>query len=90
MIKMLEKVGRDLPHYLTLFGILFVGYIGLRFFSYDQFFQVTVAIATSASYIIWGVVHHSIHRDLYLAVIIEYVVVASLGLIIVLSIIFRV
>lgn len=80
---------RHLPHYLTLFGILFAGLLGIFIFSYDRVFQVTISAAVAVSYVAWGVVHHTIHKDLHLAVVVEYLLVASLGLVVVFSLIFR-
>lgn len=47
------------------------------------------AIAVAVAYVTWGIIHHFIHRDLYLAVVIEYLAVASLGLVIIFSLILR-
>lgn len=83
------KVAKDLPHYLSLFGILWAGMLAFAVFSYDKVFQSAVAIAVSVAYIVWGVIHHFIHRDLYLQVVLEYVAVATLGLVVLFSLIFR-
>ena len=80
---------KHLPHYLSLIGILLAGVFAFLFFSYDKLFQVGAVVATATSYVAWGIVHHAIHKDLYLSVIIEYLVVACLGLVIVFSLIFR-
>jgi hypothetical protein len=85
----MKSFARHLPHYLPLLGLLLAGFLGLVLFSYDQSFQIIVAIAVAVFYVVWGVIHHLIHKDLYLAVVIEYLVVASLGLVIVFSLIFR-
>jgi len=78
---------KHLPHYLSLLGILGAGVAGFWLFSYDRLFQIAVAIAVAVSYVIWGIVHHSIHDDLDIAVVVEYVLIASLGLVIVFSLI---
>lgn len=80
---------KHLPHYLALIGVLVAGFVLFWVFSYDKAFQIAVAIALAVSYVAWGVVHHYIHRDLHLSVIIEYIVIASLGLVVILSLIFR-
>lgn len=86
---MLKNIAKHLPHYLPLIGILVVGLAAFWVFSYDRFFQIAVAVASALAYVAWGVIHHAIHRDLYLSVILEYIVIASLGLVIVFSLIFR-
>ncbi|QLG69606.1 MAG: hypothetical protein CH104c_0374 [Candidatus Woesebacteria bacterium] len=79
---------KHLPHYLGLLGILFLTVLGFWFFSYDRLFQAAVFVSAALSYIVWGVIHHKIHNDLYLQVVIEYVAVALLGLVVVFSLLF--
>ncbi|HKC04928.1 MAG TPA: hypothetical protein VKC54_03590 [Patescibacteria group bacterium] len=79
----------DLPHYILLLTILFVGFIGLILFSYDKNLQVAISIATGISYVSWGVIHHHIHRDLHFEVFMEYLAVAVLGTVILFSLILR-
>ncbi len=85
----MRSLSRHLPHYLSLIGILVASLIGFYAFSYDKNFQAAVAISLAAAYVSWGVVHHAIHKDLYLDVIVEYLVFAILGLVFILSVIFR-
>jgi hypothetical protein len=85
----MKNIARHLPHYLTLLGLLFAGILAFVIFSYDKMFQIGVLAAVAASYVAWGIIHHAIHKNLHLSVVIEYLVVAALGLIVVLSLIFR-
>lgn len=85
----MKRLAKHLPHYLTLIGILVFGALGFWIFSYDRLFQSAVAIAVATAYVVWGVVHHAIHDDLHALVIVEYLSVASLGLVIVFSLILR-
>lgn len=77
-------------HYLSLLLILIVGVFALYIFSYDKYFQVIVVFLIAAGYVVWGIIHHKIHKDLHFSVVLEYITVATLGLIIVLSLIYRV
>lgn len=87
---MLQKIAKDLPHFLSLFGVLLAGFTAFVLFSYDKQFQVFALIATASGYFTWGIVHHIIHKDIDLFIIIEYATFAALGLIIVLSVLLRV
>ena len=78
-----------LIHYTPLIGILIAAVFGFVYVSYDIGFRVSLIIAASLAYISWGLVHHYIHKDLNLSVILEYISIAALGVIIGLSIIFR-
>jgi hypothetical protein len=77
-----------LQHYLPLFGLLVACVIGFVIFSYDNIFRMAVVSAASLSYIVWGIVHHHIHGDLHLSVIVEYIAVAALGVVIAFSVLY--
>jgi hypothetical protein len=85
----MKSFTHHLSHYMLLFGILLVGFAGLVLFSYDKNFQVAVAIALTLSYVVWGLVHHYLHKDLYFETFVEYLAVALLGFVIIFSIIER-
>lgn len=76
-------------HYLSLIGILIAGVLGFYLFSYDRLFQIGIASALAAAYVSWGVIHHTIHKDICLSIVLEYVAVAILGVVMVLSLIYR-
>jgi len=80
---------KHLSHYMVLFGVLLAGFAGLVLFSYDKNFQVAIALALSLSYVAWGVTHHYLHKDLHIEIFIEYLVVATLGFVIIFSMILR-
>ena len=81
----MKSIVKDLSHYMVLFGILLAGFAGLILFSYDKNFQVAVALALSISYIAWGIIHHHLHKNLHLETVIEYIVVAALGFVLIFS-----
>ncbi|MEK7061527.1 MAG: hypothetical protein AAB954_02600 [Patescibacteria group bacterium] len=85
----MKGISKHLPHYFVLFGLLFGGILAFVLFSYDRAFQVIVAVAVAVSYVIWGLVHHFIHKDLYFSVVLEYLAIAALGLVMVFSLILR-
>lgn len=85
----MKTFAKDIPHYLSLFGILLAGFAGLILFSYDKNFQLSVAVSTAGAYVVWGIVHHAIHKDLYLETVIEYIAIAVLGLVIIFTLVVR-
>ena len=74
-------------HFLVLFGIFGLSILGFLLFPTDKEFQKSLIVATSSSYFAWGVIHHWVHKDLYLEVVIEYLVIAVVGSIITLAVI---
>ena len=85
----MKNIAKHMPHYFSLFGLLAIGLVGFAMFSYDNGFQTAIAIGLSFGYFAWGVVHHLIHKDLDITVVIEYLSVAILGLVVILTLIYR-
>jgi hypothetical protein len=85
----MKQVSWHLKHYLPLLGIFVAGVLGFVTFAYDRNFQMAIILAMAVSYVTWGIIHHHIHRDLHLSVVLEYLVIAVLGLILVYSLLFR-
>ena len=85
----MRNIARHLPHYMALFGLLLAGFAGFTIFSYDKSFQMAVAIATAIAYVLWGVVHHYLHKDLHIETVVEYIAVAALGLVILFTLVIR-
>ncbi len=86
---MIKKTTQHIQHYLPLVAIIAAGSFGFVYFSYDRVFQASVTLATAAAYFAWGMVHHHIHRDLHFSVVLEYLAIASLGIVVVFSLLFR-
>lgn len=84
-----KKLLRHIKHYSPLMGVVGIGMIGFYIFSYDRLFQFFIAIAAGLAYVTWGIVHHYIHEDFHLSVLLEYLVLATLGLIVIFSILFQ-
>lgn len=85
----MKDLSKDIQHYVPLIGIFLAGILGFAAFSFDRVFQATLILALAAAYVFWGIVHHHIHKDLHLSVILEYIVVATLGVVVVFSLLFR-
>ncbi len=85
----MERRFKHLPHYVSLISIFVAGVIGFFVFSYDRQFQIAVSLALALSYVSWGIIHHTIHKDICLSIVLEYVAVSILGAIMLLSLIYR-
>lgn len=70
---------KHFSHYIALIFILIAAVVAFVEFSFDRQFQIYATLAAGSGYVAWGVVHHYIHKDLYLSIVVEYVVVALLG-----------
>lgn len=75
----IHKLVEQTPYYIPLISILIVGLFGFFAFSYDHSFQVGVVVAIGVAHVVWGIVYHSIHRDLSIVIVLEYIVFAAFG-----------
>ncbi len=80
---------KHIPHYISLIFIFIAGIIGFYTFSYDRNFQIGVVFALASAYVSWGIIHHIIHKDICLSIVLEYIAISVLGIIILLSLVFR-
>lgn len=85
----MKKVTKHLKHYLPLIGVLIIGGVGFFIFGYDRQFQGAIVISSALSYFVWGLIHHYLHRDLHIQVVLEYLAIAILGVVVVFSLLFR-
>lgn len=68
-----------LGYYLSLFLILFAGFL-IAFNSSDKQFQLEVSIMTAFFYAFWGILHHGLNHELTPKIVVEYILMASLGI----------
>ncbi len=86
----MHHFSRHLSHYLSLLGLIIFALFGLLMFRYDPTFQTAIAISLSTSFVVWGMVHHWLHENLKLLLVLEYIGVAALGTIVLLALIWSV
>lgn len=79
------KKGRQL-HFLILLLILGGG-VGLFYFARgDTGLQLAVGIVTAVSYVAWGLLHHAMQRDFHKKIVVEYVLIGTLAVMLLLII----
>lgn len=89
MKELIKDFKKHFHYYLVLLVILNLG-IGLfYFFRFNPFYQMKVILATSIAYVVWGIIHHWLSEDLHLKVVLEYLLIAILVNLIILSLLFR-
>ena len=77
--------GRIKKHFLYYVGLLLMQSIGLLlvfFAASDKFLQLTVITFMTLCYVLWCILHHHLHHDLTLKIMIEYILIGLLGLVI--------
>ncbi len=89
MTKRLERAIKHLPHIASLYAVFLMAAVVFVLFSFNRAVQVSALAAAASAYVTWGVVHHLIHDDLTIAVIVEYLAFALLGFVIGVSLLLR-
>lgn len=76
---MLSK-SKHLGHYISLILILGFGIAAFSFASSHKSFQMAIIVLTALFYVFWGIFHHSSNHSLNTKIVIEYVLIGSLGI----------
>jgi hypothetical protein len=74
------KLQKHLGYYLSLSAILILGLALILLTSPNLKLQSFVILLTVLFYILWGILHHLINHELSLRIVIEYVLIGTLGL----------
>lgn len=74
------KTKTHLAYYLSLIIILALGGISISFASPNRFLQLQLITLTAFFYFLWGILHHSVNHDLVFKTVIEYALIAILGI----------
>ena len=72
---------------MALASILGAGLSLFLYYRYNTIAQIHVTLATALTYILWGILHHKLAHYLTLEIVFEYVLVAALGALAVVSMI---
>lgn len=80
---------KDLKHYLLLMTILSFGLGFFWLFNFDRQAQMIITAVMGMVYVLWGIGHHSIKKDLHWRIILEYGIVAILASTVVIFLLLR-
>lgn len=80
---------KDFKHFIVLAGILAVGFALFWLFNFNRQAQIGITIALGAAYVIWGMIHHALRKELHPRIILEYLLVATLACILVIFLLLR-
>lgn len=84
------EIKESLGHYLVLLFILGSGLGAFFYFRSSAQTQIVSAFLTASFYVFWGIVHHYLEGDLHWRVVFEYLGVAFLGFLVLLTLVARV
>jgi hypothetical protein len=84
-----KDLSRHPLHYFVLLSIQLVGLWGLFWFGYQPAMQLSILISMSVAYVVWGIIHHQEHHNLHIKIIVEYILVATLAVLLFGSLLLR-
>ena len=79
---MQANIKRHLWYYLSLCCVFIVTLSMTYVLSYDKTLQLLALFAATCFYILWGIVHQHIHHHLTPKIMLEYILMGSLGFVI--------
>lgn len=72
---------KHFPHYAILVVMLGLGVFSFFLVRPNTTAQLAIAVITAVAYVAWGIIHHWLDRDLHLKVVIEYVLIAAIAIV---------
>ncbi len=72
-------------HGFVLFCILAGGALTFWYAAGDTRLQLTAGVVTSIAYVAWGIIHHALQGDLHRNVVIEYILIGSIAIVLLLT-----
>lgn len=77
---MREKSKKHMYYYLAAGLIQIVGLLLIMNVGGNRQIQLAYVVLISLFYVGWGILHHKIHHDLHTKIVLEYIVMATLGI----------
>jgi hypothetical protein len=74
-------------HYAALASILGAGFSTFAYYRFNRDAQAIAILATAILYVAWGIIHHKLIHYLTQEIIFEYILVAAIGSLVLLSMI---
>jgi len=77
---MAKKTTKHIGHYISLVSMFTFGILGLLLFREDKKLEMAVVILIAIFYVIWEIIHHYVNHSLNSKVVVEYILIGSLGI----------
>lgn len=82
----MKQLVMDHQRMIVLLAILVVGALSFISLAGNKPYQLGIGIITTVAYVGWGIVHHSIEGDLYPKVVVEYLLIGTIALVVLLTV----
>jgi len=80
---------KDLKHYLFLMAILSIGFGLFWIFNFNRQIQMWITVGLGVAYVLWGIMHHAIKKELHWRIVWEYFLVAIFACVIIIFLLAR-
>lgn len=78
-----------LLQYAVLACILAAGIGTYYYVRQSPILQMVVGVIISVSYMIWGIIYHTLQKDLHRKVVIEYILIGSIAIVLLATVLLR-
>ena len=79
----MKTLSKHIFYYISLILILALGFLLSYINSSNRQLQILIVACTSLLYVSWGILHHFLTHDLNTKIVIEYILIGSIGLVII-------
>ena len=76
----MTNIRKHLFYYFSLIGVLVISLVLILLLSPNRDLQMIVLIGAGISYVLVGIAHHLVNHDLVGKIVVEYVLIAVLGI----------
>lgn len=76
----MRKKIKHTGHYISLIFILLFGFLALSLSYGNKKLQTEIVILMAIFYIAWGILHHHQNHSLTSKIVVEYILIAALGI----------
>lgn len=74
-------------HYFVLALILAGGLGAFYYVTPNPSLQLIVGVVTSVAYVVWGLIHHALNRDLHQKIVVEYILIGAIAIVLLATVI---
>lgn len=68
-------------HFLVLIAMLTAGILTFIVVRPNTTLQLLVGIITAVAYVLWGLIHHAIQKDLHQKIVVEYLLIGAIAIV---------
>jgi len=72
---------QSVVHFIVLVAVLSVGVITFLYVRPNATLELYVGIVTAVAYVLWGLIHHAMKKDLHQKIVVEYLLIGAIAIV---------